>query len=717
MKRFIAFLLLVLLAMPSAFAQEAAPSIQIPSVLTREIPLQGRQADGSFPDNPVVPGISSTTGLPTSNAKYLPVLSQIDNNLGALPQWGLDAADIMYELPVSGSGWTRLTALFADRLPAEAGPVRSARLMHADLREEWDALLLHYGEQTTAGSNFREAIRNYGVPAKGLEMDGIGNKYKALFPRTKYHAAPHNVSAHVSELAALVSAYEFRQRPFLFADGTAYAGPDAFRVSIIHKQNKSTASSFLYDVNRKVYLRFTAKGLYTDLLAPTAELTYANVIVQRTRLTFNNRSSNPLLPDVVGGGAADIFIGGKYIAGAWARATAQSRTVFFDQNGKELVLQPGRSWIVITDENTEVSYESAYDADTAAYYAAMGSLPRYKALNIGDSGDEVRALKQRLYEQGFTKSSQFNNRYQDTTVEMVKRFEESKGLPVDGIADSLMLAMLFEGAAPDMTTQSADAGTGDDSFKVDDTAEEPAVEEPAEEVAAEEPVAEESVAEQPAVEQPVAEEPQAEEPVAEEPVAEEPAAEEPAAEEPAAEEPVAEEPVAEEPAAEEPVAEEPAAEEPAAEEPVTVEPEIAVVRTANKGALNMRATAERNGKIVGRIPNGTQVDVLERGEEWTKVRHEDKEGYVMTSFLAEADPATDALYRSLTIGDKGPDVLKMKERFYKLGYFRGNSFNDVFQANTAETVKRFEKRNGLPVDGVADVEMLTLLFSKDAKRP
>jgi len=653
MKRFIALLLLVLLVAPAAIAQEAVPPVQIPSVLSRDIPLQGRQADGGFPDNPVIPGVSSTTGLPTSNAKYLPVLCQIDNNLGALPQWGLDAADIMYELPISGAGWTRLTALFADRLPQEAGPVRSARLMHADLREEWDALLLHYGEQTTAGSNFREGIRKYGVPAKGLEMDGIGNKYKALFPRTKYHAAPHNVSAHVSELAAQVSAYEFRQRPFLFADGPAHAGPDAYRFSIVHKQNMSTASSFLYDMNRKVYVRYTAKGLYTDLLAPAAELTYANVIVQRTKLTFNNRSSNPLLPDVIGTGAADIFIGGKYIAGAWARATAQSRTVFFDQNGKELVLQPGRSWIVITDENTEVTYESAYDADTAAYYAAMGSLPRYKALNIGDSGDEVRALKQRLYELGFSKSAQFNSRYQDTTAEMVKRFEESKSLPVDGIADSLMLALLFEGVEPAVIPLPASEPAGDGSFKVEEAAEEPAAEEPA----------------------------------------------------------------AEEPAAAEPVAEEPAAEEPSATEPASLEAEVAIVRTANRGALNMRATADKMGKIVGRIPNGTRVDVLEKGEEWTKIRFEDVEGYVMSSFLVAPDPAMDATYRSLTIGDKGPDVLKLKERFYKLGYFRGNSFNDVFQVNTAETVKRFEKRNGLPVDGVADVEMQTLLFSREAKRP
>ena len=33
---------------------------------------------------------------------------------------------------------------------------------------------------------------------------------------------------------------------------------------------------------------------------------------------------------------ADIFIGGQYIAGAWARNSIKERTVFFDQNGKEL---------------------------------------------------------------------------------------------------------------------------------------------------------------------------------------------------------------------------------------------------------------------------------------------------------------------------------------------------------------------------------------------
>lgn len=56
----------------------------------------------------------------------------------------------------------------------------------------------------------------------------------------------------------------------------------------------------------------------------------------------------------------------------------------------------------------------------------------------------------------------------------------------------------------------------------------------------------------------------------------------------------------------------------------------------------------------------------------------------------------------------------MKQRFYELGYFRTNQFNNRFTDNTEETVRLFEKNNGLPQDGVADAEMLALLYSDKA---
>ena len=71
-------------------------------------------------------------------------------------------------------------------------------------------------------------------------------------------------------------------------------------------------------------------------------------------------------------------------------------------------------------------------------------------------------------------------------------------------------------------------------------------------------------------------------------------------------------------------------------------------------------------------------------------------------------------YAELNIGSKGQEVLDLKQRFLELGYFRTTSFNDRFTDSTADTVRRFEKNNGLPVDGVADAVMLGVLFSDKA---
>lgn len=347
--------LLLLCALLMAFGATAEV---LPSVMNRNVPV-----NPMLPNNPEIPGESMTTGLPKSDDRYAPILMQVDNNPSALPHFGIGMADIMYEMPIQGLGWTRLTALFSDQYPNEAGPVRSGRVMHADLREEWDAAFAFYGKQEVGGSDLRKSLRDYGVNEKGLAFDGIGNKYEpAYFYRTKYHKAPHNVAFAVQkaydELVAPLN-YPFPKRPFLFTDEKPTLGVEAGKVNIIHKGNVETSSSYVYNAETNTYTRYTEKGPYVDLFDETTPIQYANIIVMRTRLTWNVDSMSPLLPDVIGQGAAEIFTGGRYIPGAWARATANSRTIFFDSNGDEIKLQRGKTWICVTDSKSEVSIDAA----------------------------------------------------------------------------------------------------------------------------------------------------------------------------------------------------------------------------------------------------------------------------------------------------------------------------------------------------------------------
>lgn len=349
----------------------------LPAVMSRNVPV-----NALLPNNPEIPGESMTTGLPKADGAYAPFLVQVDNNPAALPHFGVSQADIMYEMPIQGQGWTRLTALFSDQYPLEAGPVRSGRVMHADLREEWDAVFAFYGKQETGGSDLRKALRDYGVNDKGLAFDGIGNKYEpAYFYRTKYHAAPHNVAFNVQKAYAELVAplnYPFPKRPFLFTDEKPTAGVEANKINVIHKANVETSASYVYNAETNSYTRYTEKGPYVDYFDQATPIQYANVIVMRTRLAWNVDSLSPLLPDVVGQGAAEIFTGGRYIPGAWARASVGSRTIFFDSNGQEIQLQRGKTWICVTNEKSEVSIDGSIGNVSEFFKEAKKNAKNYK---------------------------------------------------------------------------------------------------------------------------------------------------------------------------------------------------------------------------------------------------------------------------------------------------------------------------------------------------
>src|SRR5665213_1325030 len=77
---------------------------------------------------PVYP-TAPLSGLPDPGGAALlrPALTvKIEDTPQALPQWGVDQADVVYEEIVNG-GITRLAAIFNSQAPAKVGPVRSVR--------------------------------------------------------------------------------------------------------------------------------------------------------------------------------------------------------------------------------------------------------------------------------------------------------------------------------------------------------------------------------------------------------------------------------------------------------------------------------------------------------------------------------------------------------------------------------------------------------------
>ena len=359
MKKIMAMLLM--LALVLSMAPAFAATVVDPSA-DRGITPQGQNEEGLWDNNPVIEGENPVTGLPY-DGDYIPIMVNIDNVSGALPQWGIGDADLVYELPIDRGGMTRLMAVFTSVYPDRVGPVRSARILHADMRQEWGAAWVFCGGQEAAGSSVFQRIRELGLYDADFNLAfNLQGQNGSQFNSTRSsRQSPHHHQVKMDDLYDYLaeSGYDFPERPFLFTDEAVTAGDDAGKV-VMNFGNGHSDSYYVFDANCNDYARYRTKSgkPYVDENDPESVLTYNNIIVQWTDLDYyENKADRPKLTEV-GEGNADFFMGGKHISGYWVRSDIDSRTVFFDSEGNEIQLQRGETWIILASPKfLEVSYE------------------------------------------------------------------------------------------------------------------------------------------------------------------------------------------------------------------------------------------------------------------------------------------------------------------------------------------------------------------------
>jgi len=359
MKRCLA---LVLALLTLASGMSALAETVLVNQPDRKIEVQGRQADGAFMTNITLPGESPTTGRDWEG-EYMPMLVQIDNDgagIGIRAPWGAAKADIVYETPLHKNGSTRISFLFSDEMPDGVGPVRSARVGHVWLWYEWLGGFVYYGGQEADSANINKEFSKLGYkyyegPPLYCGTVGANKKWKKYFTAVKGLASPHNMNADLEGMLSLMpEEHEAKWRPFLFTDEAPQGGEEAHEITVGWK-HKDYVCSFTYDEAAQTYARFVTGEPYVD--KDTGEqLTFANVIIQRTEVEFPGVAI-PIMENVSQGNA-DIFMGGRYIAGYWVRTSLEDRTVFFDAQGNELELQRGKTYIAMADSDIPVTYSA-----------------------------------------------------------------------------------------------------------------------------------------------------------------------------------------------------------------------------------------------------------------------------------------------------------------------------------------------------------------------
>lgn len=302
---------------------------------------------------------SPTTGLPYLG-EYHPINVMIENHAAARPQFGMSQADIVYELLMEGRTCTRFMCVFNDNIPTFVGPVRSVRTPFLLIAEEYKGILCHWGGPRNTGTDADVYPKIKKARKSGnllIDCDGFGGPYDTTNdsnvykryktdPSGKKRSAPHNAFANLENVVKLFKEPFEPVSHFQFSDGVNYTScEDITYIDIQYTGRKKTMETvYEYDPMAMNYKRSLAGEPFTDALNGQ-QITVKNIIVQYAVTNTYGTKKGHLNIRLVGEGKADVFVAGKHIAATWKRPKESDITRFYDENGEEVQLLPGNTWV------------------------------------------------------------------------------------------------------------------------------------------------------------------------------------------------------------------------------------------------------------------------------------------------------------------------------------------------------------------------------------
>lgn len=283
------------------------------------------------------------TGLPTPTEMLRPAaVVKIDNHPRALPQWGLNQADVVYEELVEAR-LTRFAAIFHSTNAEVVGPVRSARTGDFGLLSNLNRPIF-----VNSGANDYTARALRRVDAIAI-IDGAAIA-EGVFERSRAKNAPHNLITDTARIYAAGAAeggtppeyFRFRTEGEPWSRGTAVSGVD-----IDYGQIKA---SYRWDAAAGGWARTQNGKDHTDF--DGVRIAPENVIVQFVRYRQSPANAATPEPVLTGSGEAWIFSDGMLVRGTWERLSELDVTVFRSDNALIVPLTPGRTWISLARAGT-----------------------------------------------------------------------------------------------------------------------------------------------------------------------------------------------------------------------------------------------------------------------------------------------------------------------------------------------------------------------------
>ena len=330
----------------------AAPTAEAESSAA-ESTAEPTEAPSTEPAN-----VNLLTGLPTLTDGAIgkrPVAVMVNNVDAALPQYGISAADLIFELPVEYD-LTRLMAVYGDytQIP-EVCSIRSCRYYYPILAVGFDAIYVNWGMNESVA---RPTVNSMDIDQYDGDEYGLGDCFgrdKARYESG--YAWEHTGVFHGPNFPSVLEKDKVRTDLKEDKTGTAFNfvemdknaapnGEDAQKVRVDFGANYSV---FTYDEENHEYLKNFKDSPHMDGISKE-QLKFENVIVLETEIKPYPGDEVIKYVDWEGGeNAKGYYISeGKMVPITWSKAGMYDPLKFFDANGNELQLNRGKSYIAFT---------------------------------------------------------------------------------------------------------------------------------------------------------------------------------------------------------------------------------------------------------------------------------------------------------------------------------------------------------------------------------
>ncbi len=275
----------------------------------------------------------------------------IENHFEARPLSGVADAAVVYEAPVEGN-IPRFLALFPlDGEVKKVGPVRSARPYYLDwLSEYGTAMYMHVGGSPEA----LDGIASYGL----FDMNEFSRGW--YFWRSEDRYAPHNTYTS-SELWQ--QAWEKYTPENATSTFDAWKFGDAVQEPCDSSCANQVALTFLRGTYEPKWKHNTSTGQYEryeygeKYVEQDGDAVVADtVIVQWAEAQVLDAIGRQRITTIDSGKVA-VFRDGVVIEGEWKKESRTGRTRWFDANGDEVSLRPGKIWVEVMPIGAKVEWK------------------------------------------------------------------------------------------------------------------------------------------------------------------------------------------------------------------------------------------------------------------------------------------------------------------------------------------------------------------------